>query len=39
MDHRLVVSKLNLYIQPKRHLQGEKTMMRLDVSKLTSEAV
>ena len=33
-DHRLVVSKLNLKIQPARRPQGKKSPKRLDVSKL-----
>ena len=33
-DHRLVVSKLNLRIQPARQPQGKKAPNRLDVSKL-----
>ena len=33
-DHRLVVSKLNLRIQPARRPQGKKVPKRLDVSKL-----
>ena len=31
-DHRLVVSKLNLSIQPARRTQGKKVPKRLDVS-------
>lgn len=33
-DHRLVVSKLNLRIKPKRRPQGVKTPKRLNISKL-----
>ena len=33
-DHRLVVSKLNLRIQPVRRPQGKKVPQKLDVSKL-----
>ena len=33
-DHRIVVSKLNLLIQPKRRPQGMKTPERLNVNKL-----
>ena len=33
-DHRLVVSKLNLRIQPARRPQGKESPKRLDVSKL-----
>ena len=33
-DHRLVVSKLNLRIQPVRRPQGKKVTKKLDVSKL-----
>ena len=33
-DHRLVVSKLNLRIQPVRRPQGKKVPKKLDVSKL-----
>ena len=33
-DHRLVVSKLNLRIQPVRRPQGKKVSKKLDVSKL-----
>ena len=38
-DHRLVVSKLNLRIQPARRLQGKKTPKRLDVSKLNKDSM
>ena len=36
-DHRLVVSKLNLCIQPARRPQGKKVTKRLDVSKLKQD--
>ena len=36
-DHRLVVSKLNLRIQPARRPQGKKAPKRLDVSKLNKK--
>ena len=36
-DHRLVVSKLNLRIQPARRPQGKKAPKRLDVSKLNHD--
>ena len=36
-DHRLVVSKLNLCIQPVRRPQGKKVPKKLDVSKLKQE--
>ena len=36
-DHRLVVSKLNLRIQPARRPQGKKVPKRLDVSKLKQD--
>ena len=34
LDHRLVVGKLNLRIQPARRPQGKKAPLRLDISKL-----
>ena len=39
-DHRLVVSKLNLYmyIQPVQRPQGKKVPKRLDVSKLKQDS-
>ena len=37
-DHRLVVSKLNLHIQPARRPQGKKVPKRLDVSKLKKDS-
>ena len=37
-DHRLVVSKLNLHIQPSRRPQGKKVPVRLDVSKLKQDS-
>ena len=36
-DHRFVVSKLNLRIQPVRRPQDKKVPKRLDVSKLTED--
>nr|XP_054749441.1 uncharacterized protein LOC129254921 [Lytechinus pictus] len=33
-DHRLVVSKFNLHVQPKRRPQGMKVPKRLDINKL-----
>ena len=36
-DHKLVVSKLNLRIQPARRPQGKKAPKRLDVSKLNQD--
>ena len=38
-DHRLVVSKLNLRIQPARRPQGKKAPKRLDVSRLNHDSV
>ena len=37
-DHRLVVSKLNLRIQPVRRPQGKKEPEKLDVSKLKQDS-
>ena len=37
-DHRLVVSKLNLRIQPVRQPQGKKVPKKLDVSKLKQDS-
>ena len=37
-DHRLVVSKLNLRIQPVRRPQGKKMPKKLDVSKLKQDS-
>ena len=37
-DHRLVVSKLNLRIQPVRRPQGKKVPKKLDVSKLKQDS-
>ena len=37
-DHRLVVRKLNLRIQPARRPQGKKVPKRLDVSKLKQDS-
>ena len=36
-DHRLIVSKLNLKIQPKRRPQGAKSQKKLNVESLTSK--
>lgn len=38
-DHRLIVAKLNLHIQPKRRPQGKKAPKRLNVNKLKTETV
>ena len=38
-DHRLVVSELNLRIQPARRPQGKKAPERLDVSKLNHDSM
>ena len=38
-DHRLVVSKLNLRIQPARRPQGKKAPKRLDASKLNNDSM
>ena len=38
-DHRLVVSKLNLRIQPARRPQGKKAPKKLDVSKLNKDSM
>ena len=38
-DHRLVVSKLNLRIQPVWRLQGKKCTKRLDVSNLNHDSM
>ena len=37
-DHRLVVSKLNLRIQPIRRPQGKKVPKKLDISKLKQDS-
>ena len=37
-NHKLVVSKLNLCIQPVRRLQGKEVPKRLDVSKLKQDS-
>ena len=37
-DHRLIVSKLNLRIQPVRRLQGKKVPKKLGVSKLIQDS-
>ena len=33
-DHRLIISKLNLHIQPRRRPQGQKVQKKLDVARL-----
>lgn len=33
-DHRLIISKLNIRIQPKRRSQGKKAPKRLNITKL-----
>ena len=33
-DHRLILSKVNLKIAPKRHPQGKKVFKKLDVSRM-----
>ena len=38
-NHRLVVSKLNLRIQPARRPQGKKAPIRLDVSKRNQDSM
>ena len=38
-DHRLVVSKLSLRIQPARRPQGKKAPKRPDVSKLNHDSI
>ncbi|KAJ8262630.1 hypothetical protein GJAV_G00168550 [Gymnothorax javanicus] len=38
-DHRLIISKLKLHIQPRRRPQGQKTAKRLNVSKLKSKEI
>ena len=38
-DHRLVVSKLSLRIQPARRPQDKQAPKRLDVSKLTKDSM
>ena len=37
-DHRLVVRKLNLHIQPVQRLQGKKVAKKLDVSELNQDS-
>ena len=39
VDHRLVISKLNLRIQPARRPQGKKAPKRLDASKLNQDSM
>ena len=36
-DHRLIVSKLDIHIQPKRRPQGAKTVKKLNVTKLENK--
>ena len=38
-DHRLIVSKLNLHIQPTRRPQGKKSVKKLNISKLKDDGV
>ena len=38
-DHRLLITKLNIRIQPRRRPQGKKTPKRLNVSKLKRDSV
>ena len=38
-DHRLLISKLNIRIQPQRRPQEKKTSKRLDVKKLNSDHI
>jgi len=38
-DHRLIVSKLNLEIPPRRRSQGQKTMKRVNVTKLQNDTI
>ena len=38
-DHRLVVSKFNLRIQPVRRPQGKEAPKRLDASKLNKDSM
>ena len=38
-DHSLVVSKVNLRIQPARRPQGKKAPKRLDISKLNHDSI
>ncbi|XP_071510818.1 craniofacial development protein 2-like [Diadema antillarum] len=38
-DHRLLISKLSIRIQPRRRPQGKKALKRLDVSKLERDHV
>jgi hypothetical protein len=38
-DHRLIISKLNIRIQPPRRPQGSTTLKRLNVSKLKNVSV
>ncbi|KAJ1155287.1 hypothetical protein NDU88_008018 [Pleurodeles waltl] len=38
-DHRLILSKLNMHIQPRRHPHGKNTNRHLNVSKLEWHSV
>ena len=38
-DHCLIISKLNLHMQPLRRVHGKKTLTRLSVNKLKSNNV
>ena len=38
-DHRLIISKLNIKVQPPRRPQGTKTPKRLNVAKLKNDSV
>ena len=38
-DHRLIISKMSMHIQPKRRPQGKKSAKRLNVAKLKSTMV
>ena len=38
-DHRLIVSKLNLRVQPARQPQCKKALKRLGVSKLNQDSI
>ena len=38
-DHRLIVSKLNLQIPPRRRPQGQKIVKRVNVSKLQNDTI
>ena len=38
-DHRLIISKMNFFLQPKRRPQGQKVMKKLDVHKLKNQLI